>query len=79
MCPTTATACPIGRGLSPGINALNRRVITGKPLPKLDWSFTNGDGHVRLSVVSDIRPSRVNIWSANVEDARFPRFAVDER
>src|SRR5262245_24873930 len=54
-----------------GLNALNRRVITGQPLPKLEWGFKNGDGHVQLSVVSDVRPSRVNIWSAKAPTLDF--------
>jgi PhoPQ-activated pathogenicity-related protein len=54
-----------------GLNALNRRVMTGRPLPKLEWAFRNGDGHVQLSIVSDVRPSRVHIWSAKAPTLDF--------
>jgi PhoPQ-activated pathogenicity-related protein len=47
-----------------GIEALNRRVITGQPLPKLEWKFADADKQVRLNVTSDVPPSRVKIWSA---------------
>jgi len=47
-----------------GLNALNKSVLTGKPLPKLQWTYAeNGDG-VELTVKSDVRPSRVRVWSA---------------
>ena len=54
-----------------GLGALNRSVMTGKPLPKLQWSFTNGDGNVQLNVVSDLRPSRVAVWSATAKSLDF--------
>jgi PhoPQ-activated pathogenicity-related protein len=54
-----------------GLNAINRRVITGQPLPKLDWNFTNGDGHAQLNVLSDVKPSRVRAWTATAKTRDF--------
>jgi len=54
-----------------GLNALNRSVLTGQPLPKLQWSYTNGDSGVELSVKSDVRPSRVRIWSSKAATRDF--------
>jgi PhoPQ-activated pathogenicity-related protein len=47
-----------------GLNAIHQRVISGKPLPKLDWKYANGDGHVSLAVWADVNPSRVRFWTA---------------
>jgi PhoPQ-activated pathogenicity-related protein len=47
-----------------GLNALNRRIVANRPLPKLQWKFENGDDQVQLHVASDIRPSRVDVWTA---------------
>jgi PhoPQ-activated pathogenicity-related protein len=69
--PNNGHGLPDRARLVAGLNALNRRVITGKPLPKLEWGYKNGDGHVQLSVVSDVRPSRVNIWSATAKTRDF--------
>jgi PhoPQ-activated pathogenicity-related protein len=54
-----------------GLNALNRSVMTGKPLPKLRWGYTNGDGGVELKIESDVRPSKVRIWSAKAATRDF--------
>jgi PhoPQ-activated pathogenicity-related protein len=54
-----------------GLNALNQRVLTGKPLPKLQWDFTNGNGHMQLKVASDVPPSRVRIWTASAATRDF--------
>jgi PhoPQ-activated pathogenicity-related protein len=54
-----------------GLNALNRSVMTAQPLPKLRWDYTNGDGAVELRMDSDVRPSRVNIWSATAATRDF--------
>lgn len=47
-----------------GLNALNQQAITGKPLPKMSWKFSNGDGKLKLRLDSDTKPSRVNTWIA---------------
>ena len=57
--PNNGHGLPDRARLIAGLNALNRSVITGKPLPKLEWGFTNGDGTCKLKVASDMRPSRV--------------------
>ncbi len=54
-----------------GLNALNQRMITGKPLPKLEWGFTAGDSDLQLNVVSDMRPSRVRAWSTTAATRDF--------
>jgi PhoPQ-activated pathogenicity-related protein len=54
-----------------GLNALNRSVLTGHPLPKLRWKYTGDDGGVELTVTSDVRPSRVRIWSSKAATRDF--------
>ncbi|HZN34886.1 MAG TPA: PhoPQ-activated protein PqaA family protein [Pirellulaceae bacterium] len=54
-----------------GLAALNRRIISGQPLPKIDWKYASGSGGVRLSVTSDVKPSRVRIWTAKARARDF--------
>jgi PhoPQ-activated pathogenicity-related protein len=54
-----------------GLNALNQRIISGKPLPKLEWGFTDGESHLQVNVVSDVRPSRVRAWSTTAATRDF--------
>jgi PhoPQ-activated pathogenicity-related protein len=63
-----------------GLNALNQRVITGQALPKLAWGFENVASHVRLNVVSDVRPSRVRIWqtTATTRDFRDSKWTATD-
>lgn len=69
-----------------GLNALNKQVTTGKPLPKLQWKFTNGGKHAELAVTSSVRPSRVEVWTAKAATLDFrdskwsstPARAVDD-
>lgn len=54
-----------------GLAALNRRIISGQPLPKLDWKYADEGGGVKLSVTSDVKPSRVRIWTAQAATRDF--------
>lgn len=59
-----------------GLAALNRRIITGQPLPKIDWKYADGRdgegrGGVQLSVTSDPHPTRVRIWTATAATRDF--------
>ncbi|MBW8883922.1 MAG: PhoPQ-activated pathogenicity protein, partial [Planctomycetia bacterium] len=54
-----------------GLNAINRSVLTGQPLPKLQWKYAHGDGGVELTVKSDVRPTRVRIWSSKAATRDF--------
>ena len=56
-----------------GLNALNKSVLTDKPLPKLQWNYAeNGDG-VELTVKSDVRPSRARLEREGSDaDSRDP-------
>jgi PhoPQ-activated pathogenicity-related protein len=54
-----------------GLNALNRSVVKGQRLPKLRWNYANGGNHVELEVSSDVRPSRVQVWSAKADSLDF--------
>jgi PhoPQ-activated pathogenicity-related protein len=47
-----------------GLNALHQHVANGKKLPKLDWKFVEENGKLRLRLASDIKPDRVQIWTA---------------
>jgi PhoPQ-activated pathogenicity-related protein len=62
--PNNGHGLPDRARLVAGLNALNRSVMTGKPLPKLQWSFKNGGDSVELNVESDVRPSRVQVWAS---------------
>jgi hypothetical protein len=55
-------------------------VITGQALPKLAWGFENVASHVRLNVVSDVRPSRVRIWqtTATTRDFRDSKWTATD-
>jgi PhoPQ-activated pathogenicity-related protein len=69
--PNNGHSLPDRARIVAGLNAINRRVITGKPLPKLDWGFKNDDGHVQLNVLSDVKPSRVRTWTAIAKTRDF--------
>ncbi len=47
------------------INALHQHVASGKVLPQLAWSFTNGCDRLSLKVESDIPPSKIVAWVAS--------------
>lgn len=53
------------------LNALHQKMINGKKLPKLEWSFANGAGKLTLKIESDIQPSKVVMWSATAKDRDF--------
>ena len=57
-----------------GLNALNQRVITGKPLPKLEWSF---DERRRVTCELNVDERRAAQPRAGLDgdggDARLPR------
>jgi len=54
-----------------GLNALNRSVMTGKPLPKLKWSFNDVDATTKLNVSSDTPVSKLQIWTATAPTMDF--------
>ncbi len=60
------------------IAALHQRAIDGKPLPKLDWNFKRSadDKTATLSIHSEPRPRRVQIWKATskIRDFREVRW-----
>ena len=53
------------------LNALHQKMIHGKQLPKMEWSFENGDGKLTLKVASNIVPSKVVMWSATAKSRDF--------
>lgn len=69
--PNNGHGLPDRARIVAGLNALNQRMITGKPLPKLEWGFKNGDAHLQLNVVSDTRPSRVRAWATTAATRDF--------
>ena len=54
-----------------GLAALNRRIISGKPLPRVEWKFAHAGGGVQLSIASEPRPSRVRVWTAKAKTRDF--------
>ena len=54
-----------------GLNALNRSVMTGKPLPKLKWSYSEDGQSHKLRVESDTQVSRLHLWSASAPTLDF--------
>jgi len=69
--PNNGHGLPDRARIVAGLNAINRRIITGQPLPKLEWNFEYGNGQVRLNVTSDVKPSRVRTWSAAAKTRDF--------
>ena len=69
--PNNGHSLPDRARIIAGLNAINRRVITGQPLPKLTWSFASGDGTLELAVTSDVKPSRVRAWTASAKTRDF--------
>jgi len=69
--PNNGHSLPDRSRVVAGLAALNRRVISGQPLPNLQWEFGAGEGPVKLHVVSDVRPSRVRVWSAQAATRDF--------
>ena len=60
-----------------GLNALHEHVANGKKLPKLDWKFSRkADGKLRLSVTSDVKADRMQVWTAKSDTARFPQLGI---
>lgn len=50
--------------LAGGLSAIHQHAVTGKPLPKLTWEFSNGNGRARIHVASDVKPEKVSTWTA---------------
>ena len=53
------------------LNALHQKMISGKKLPQMKWSYENGDGKLTLSVACDIPPSKVQMWSTTAKTRDF--------
>lgn len=68
-----------GHGMEPnrdyavnGAAALLRHVISGRPLPKLSWSHTDGpNGELMLTVESSPAPKNVALWVAKSDSRDF--------
>jgi PhoPQ-activated pathogenicity-related protein len=69
--PNNGHGLPDRSRIVAGLAALNQRIMTGKPLPKLSWEFNGGEGHVALQVSADVKPSRVRVWTANAATRDF--------
>lgn len=53
------------------LSALHEQAVGGKDLPKLSWRYENGDDVLRLSVSSNERPAKVQVWSASAPTRDF--------
>jgi len=69
--PNNGHALPDRARLVAGLNALNRSVITGKPLPKVKWSYSNGGDSHTLKVNSDTPVSKLQLWTATAPTMDF--------
>jgi PhoPQ-activated pathogenicity-related protein len=54
-----------------GLNAINRRILTGQPLPKLQWSFSEAGSAVKLRIESDTTVSRLKLWTTTAPTRDF--------
>jgi PhoPQ-activated pathogenicity-related protein len=54
-----------------GLSALHEHVANGKKLPKLDWKFSEAKGRLRLSVTSDVKAARMQVWTAKSDTRDF--------
>ncbi len=69
--PNNGHGLPDRSRIVAGLSALNRRIITGKALPKLAWEYKNGADVVSLKVSADVKPSRVRAWTAKAPKRDF--------
>jgi PhoPQ-activated pathogenicity-related protein len=69
--PNNGHGLPDRSRIVAGLGALNRRIVTGKPLPKLAWEYAGGEDHVSLKVSADVTPSRVRVWTAKAPKRDF--------
>jgi PhoPQ-activated pathogenicity-related protein len=69
--PNNGHGLPDRARLVAGLNALNRSVMTGKPLPKLNWSFSEGGDSHKLKIDSDTHVSTLHLWSATAPTLDF--------
>jgi PhoPQ-activated pathogenicity-related protein len=51
--------------------AFFRHVVSGQPMPSLDWKFANGGDAVTLKVTSSPRPKAARIWRAESASKDF--------
>jgi PhoPQ-activated pathogenicity-related protein len=62
---------PDGKKLTPfralnNVGAFVRHLLTGTPLPKLDWKHDDApDGQLRLTVTAEPRPREAQVWVAS--------------
>ncbi len=53
------------------LTALHLSALTGKPLPKLTWSYLDRGDDVRLTITSDTLPEKARVWTASANCAIF--------
>jgi PhoPQ-activated pathogenicity-related protein len=53
------------------LTALLESVTTGKPLPKLTWTYEDRGASVRLSITSEIKPEAVQVWTTSSDTRDF--------
>ncbi len=54
-----------------GIGALFRHATKNRPMPRLTWKHTGGDGKLRLEVGSDPKPRSAKLWAATSDTKDF--------
>lgn len=69
--PNNGHGLPDRARLVAGLNALNRSVMTGKPLPKLKWSFSEVGNAQQLKIQSDTPVSKLQLWTASAATMDF--------
>jgi PhoPQ-activated pathogenicity-related protein len=69
--PNNGHGLPDRARIIAGLNALNQRVMTGKPLPKVNWTFVPTEKGVKLTITSDTPASRMQIWTASAAARDF--------
>ncbi len=53
------------------LGAFFRHVVSGRPMPKLTWSYEAGPEAVYLKLSTDLNPKVINIWTAESETKDF--------
>ena len=53
------------------LTALHLGALTGKPLPKLTWSYEDRGDDVRLTITSDTLPEKARVWTASADTRDF--------
>lgn len=62
-----------------GLNALHHQAANGYQMPRMNWKFRNGDGHLTLDLDADVKPQEVLAWIATSPTRDFRQSRWESR